>query len=85
MSDRLSVCAVCGSGVMHKSIDGVTCGDQICKDRLPEKIEEFLDIEKQRDSLDEQLTTAESDLRTVTSELAVSEGKLKEITKLLIK
>lgn len=40
-SSVLERCCVCGSGVMHTSPDGVTCGLTACREELIDKIREL--------------------------------------------
>lgn len=84
MSSRLMVCVVCGTGVMHKSTDGVTCGDQRCKDDLSDKINDLLASDAKIDRLKEDLLKARTELSETKSQLSIKSSLLSVASKKLV-
>ena len=84
---RLVYCIVCGTGVMNKSTDGVTCGDQSCRDSLVDRINDLV-IEKERvenslRDIKENLLHSERNLNIANKLSSDNDEKLKKIREIL--
>ena len=65
-------CVICESGVMNKSPDGLTCGEDRCRDELTRRMMELLavesDAEQKVGELEEKIVTLEALQKQLTEE-----------------
>jgi len=74
-------CVICKSGVMGKSPEGLTCGEDICRDELARKVSELMDgesyTEQRAHELEEKKETIEDLIKEQEKQL-VDLKKLKD-------